>query len=124
MSEEIRKLLLESLDEESLRLLFPDRFSEPTRISLMYAPLQGEEAERERELTAQAAEFEVTTDVRDVDDEPRHRATFTLDQIEPLFQLFQLIGEDPSRETYAQFNGRRLPMTMELWLPLLWAMRF
>ena len=121
MSEEIRELLLKSLDEENLRLLFPDRFSERTRISLMYAPLQGEEAERERELTAQAAEFEVTTDVHD---EHRHRATFTLDQIEPLFQLFQLITEDPSREFDAQFNGRRPPMTPELWLPLLWAMRF
>ncbi|HJO03235.1 MAG TPA: hypothetical protein QGG47_04595 [Acidobacteriota bacterium] len=124
MSEEIRKLLLENLDEEDLRLLFPGRFTERTRVSLMYAPLEGEDAERARELTAQAAEFDITTAERDVHDEPRHRATFTLDQMEPLFQLFHLIAEDPARESDVQIDGHRLPMTMELWLPLLWAMRF
>ena len=124
MSKDIKEELLHNLDEKDLRLLFPERFHERTRITLMYAPLEGEEAERESEHTAKAESFEVTTDLRDVNDEPRHQATYTLDQIEPLFQLFTLIRSDPERILDVRIDGRRVPLTMELWLPLLWAMRF
>ncbi len=116
--------LLNGLDEETLRLLFPDRFHERTRITLLYAPLEGDEAERASAHTALAESFEVTTDARDVNDEPRHQVTYALDQIEPLFQLFTLIRSNPDRSVDVRIDGHRLPLVMELWLPLLWSLRF
>jgi len=124
MPTKLEEELLNGLDEKTLRLLFPLRFHERTRITLMYPPLEGKETERESEHTAHAESFEVTTDARDVTDEPRHQATYTLDQIEPLFQLFALVRSDPDRSIDVRIDGHRLPLAMELWLPLLWAMRF
>ena len=124
MPSNLEEELLDGLDEKSLRLLFPGRFHERTRITLMYAPLEGDEKELENEHTASAESFEVTTDARDVNDEPRHQATYTLDQIEPLFQLFTLVRSDPDRAIDVRIDGHRLPLVMELWLPLLWSLRF
>ncbi len=124
MSNDFEDELLSGLDEETLRLLFPERFHERTRITLMYAPLEGDDAELASEHTALAELFEVTTDARDVNDEPRHEATYALDQIEPLFQLFTLIRSNPDRSVDVRVDGRRLPLVMELWLPLLWSLRF
>ena len=117
--------LLENLDPETARLIFPQRFPhEPVRIMLLYPPLEGEAAERERELAQQASEFEVTTDPRDVNDEPRHRVVFSLEQLDALHDLWTLLDSElEPGKLDIQLNGRRIPLLRDLWLPLLWGLR-
>jgi hypothetical protein len=51
----------------------------------------------------------------------RHSATYTPDEVEELFNLFNLVHEWESTEVLV--NHKRIPYGHQLWLPLMWFYR-
>jgi len=108
--------LLERLDPELARQLFPERFPEPLQISLEF-PTPDEEASALLEDALQAASARVDRDGRTT-------ATFTLQAVEALHRTFTVVdGQFGSAEVEVRINGKDVPMARELWLPLLWSLR-
>ncbi len=109
--------LLAQLDEETARLLFPERFSGPIEISLLFPPLEGEAAGEAAESLRAAASSETSAD-------GRTHATFELGAIEALHTLYGIIDRHvPPASVDILLDGKKLPLTRELWLPLLWNLR-
>lgn len=113
--------LLASLDEDSLRLLFPERFAGPLEVTLLHPPLAGAAATRAGELAgdriSEAAECAP-------DGSALMQARFRLDAVEKLHAYYSLLEETFGVERVEiLLDGRRVPMVRELWLPLLWTLR-
>ena len=109
--------LLEQLDPETARMLFPDKFPQRLRVTLRYPALDEATARDAAEALAQA-------EVCDELPTGQTAATFTLDQVEALHDLFALVdGEFGSAAVEVRINGQILPMARELWLPLFWGLR-
>jgi len=51
----------------------------------------------------------------------RHSATFTPDEVDDLFELFNIIHDWDSTEVLV--NHKRIPYGHQLWLPLMWFYR-
>jgi hypothetical protein len=51
----------------------------------------------------------------------RHSATYTPDEVDDLFALFQLVGD--WEDTEVLVNHKRLPYGHQLWLALMWFYR-
>ena len=51
----------------------------------------------------------------------RHSATYTPDDVEELFELFNIVHEWDTTEVLV--NHKRLPYGHQLWLPLMWFYR-
>lgn len=113
--------LLTSLDEDSLRLLFPERFAGPLEVTLLHPPLDGETAARGAELVGDGLS---EAGERALDGSPRMQARFHLDSVERLHAYYALLEETFGVERVEiLLDGRRVPMVRELWLPLLWMLR-
>jgi hypothetical protein len=110
--------LLERLDDATARLLFPERFPEPLRVTLEYpAP---SEALAEAAADALSRAGEQSTDA----ETGRVRAAFGLEEVGALHELFTLLEADfPSADVDVRINGKDLPLTRELWLPLFWSLQ-
>ena len=112
--------LLETLTPDLARLLYPDQFTEPFSITATYPEFGGDDARR-LEVAATAHEvLPAPADGRG----SRHRTTFSMHQIEEFHELYHLaeaaIGAD---RVEVLLNGRKVPLTRELWLPLFWTLR-
>ena len=51
----------------------------------------------------------------------RHSATFTRDQVDELFDLFNIVHEWEGTEVLV--NHKKIPYGQQLWLPLMWYYR-
>ncbi len=110
--------LLERLDDATARLLFPERFPEPLRVTLEYPELSEELAEAASAALSRASEHS-----RDSAG-GRASAAFGLQEIDALHELFALLeAEFASADIDVRINGKDLPLTRELWLPLFWSLR-
>lgn len=108
--------LLAQLDEETARLLFPERFAGPLEITLIHPPLQGKAAKRARQLAS--------GNPVEVDEDGTEHVTFTLRQLETLYEMYALLEANVDAGALrVLINGKQLPMVRELWLPLLWCLR-
>ena len=103
--------LLETLQPDLARLLYPDQSTEPFTITAVYPELGGDADQSARELEASATEHTIVQ----TDDAPRaslHHTTFSLDQIEEFHELYHLaeaaIGAD---RLEVLLNGRTVPLT-------------
>lgn len=115
--------LLAHLDEETLRLLFPERFREPLTITFVYEPLAGAAAKRAAALAGAGTVSRLPDATRPGTPEVE-RVTFGLRAIEAAHDLFELLAAERSPEQVEiLLSGRRVPMVRELWLPLLWNLR-
>ena len=109
--------LLEQLDPETARMLFPEKFPQPLRVTLQYPPLDEATAGAAAEALARAESREETS-------AGKSEVTFTLDEADALHDLFALVdGEYGSAAVQVRINGQDLPMARELWLPLFWSLR-
>lgn len=122
LSPEDRELFA-SLPEEMARLLYPDQLCGPVEITLDYPEVEGEDAGRARELEATARQL-VVDEPRAPGEPPRHRARFTLQELEEFHELYHLVERRAgSDRVEIRVNGHDLPLVRELWLPLLWTLR-
>lgn len=112
--------LLETLTPDLARLLYPDQSTEPFSITATYAEFGGDAA---RQLEAGATAHEVLPAPAD-GQTPRHRTTFSMRQIEEFHELYHLAEEAIGADNVeVLLSGREVPLTRELWLPLLWTLR-
>lgn len=115
--------LFETLSPELARALYPDQSTAPFRITAIYPRLEGSAAESAAKIEAGAAAHEVLTD-DGVGGLPRHKTTFSLRQVEEFHELYHLVeGTIGASEVKLLLNGKSVPLTRELWLPLLWTLR-
>lgn len=122
LSPEDRELFA-SLPEEMARLLYPDQLGGPVELTLDYPEIEGEEAGRAGELEAAARRL-VVDEPRTPGEPPRHRARFTLQELEEFHELYHLVERQAgSDRVEIRVNGHDLPLVRELWLPLLWTLR-
>jgi len=109
--------LVEQLDPEAARMLFPEQFPQPLRVTLQYPPLDEATANDAAEALARAESREETPSGEST-------VTFTLDQADALHDLFALVdGKFGSAAVQVRINDQVLPMARELWLPLFWSLR-
>ena len=105
------------------RLLYPDQTTEPFTITAVYPELGGEAGRAARELQAAAIEHEAEEGHGD-DGTTVQRTTFSLEQIEEFHELYHLVEDAIGGDRLdVLLNGREVPLTRELWLPLLWTLR-
>lgn len=108
---------------ELARALYPDQSAAPFSITAIYPELEGDAGRAARELEAAAVSHEIE-EAAGNDAPPRHRTTFLLRQIEEFHELYHLaemaIG---AAGIEVLLNGKAVPLTRELWLPLLWTLR-
>jgi len=109
--------LLEQLDPETARMLFPEKFPRPLRVTLQYPPL-------DEGTASAAAEALALAESRDETTSGQSTATFTLAEVNALHDLFALVdGEFGAAAVEVRINDQVLPMARELWLPLFWSLR-
>jgi len=109
--------LLEQLDPETARMLFPEKFPQPLRVTLRYPPLDEATANAAAEALARAESREETP-------AGQSTATFTPNEANALHDLFALVdGRFGSAAVEVRINDQILPMARELWLPLFWSLR-
>ena len=113
--------LFASLDDDSLRMLFPERFAGALTVTLVHPPLDEAAAAKAGEL---AGEAEVSAAEPAIGGAPRVQRTFEMARIEPLHDYYALLQETFAvEEIDILLDGQRVPMVRELWLPLLWLLR-
>ncbi|MGD8329255.1 MAG: hypothetical protein PVJ49_07440 [Acidobacteriota bacterium] len=115
--------LFETLTPELARALYPDQSAAPFTITAIYPQLEGDAARAARELEA-AAVAHAIEEAPGKDAPPRHRTTFSLRQIEEFHELYHLAEQAIGvADIEVLLNGKAVPLTRELWLPLLWTLR-
>jgi hypothetical protein len=115
--------LFETLPPELARALYPDQCREPFSITLIYPRIEGDAADAARRLEAAAEAHETSASAGD-GESPLHRTTFSLRQVEEFHELYHLAEEAIGADRIQlRLNDRAVPLTRELWLPLIWALR-
>lgn len=116
------------LDPEMVEILYPDRASKEFTVSVVFGPpvTAGDEEENQRRKANYEKATALAQRARDYRNEGsdrylRHYATFGVDEVQSLHELFSLVGETPSCEVLVK--GKRVPYARELWLPFFWFFR-
>jgi hypothetical protein len=113
--------LFASLDDDSLRMLFPERFAGPLTVTLVHPPLDDATAARANELAGKA---ESTAAEPAVGGAARVQRSFEVARVEALHDYYTLIESTFGVDRIdILLDGQRVPMVRELWLPLLWLLR-
>lgn len=115
--------LFEALSPELAELLYPEQSSGPFRMALIYPDLGDKNREAVEKLQAEALDHGAEED--GPGDEPSlQQTTFTLDQVEAFHELYHLAEKTVGAgKLKVLLNDRAVPMTRELWLPLIWSLR-
>lgn len=115
------------LDEQMVEILYPERAPKDFTLSIVFGPPRVQEsvgdAERGEITAAYAravtlAESSPSYRREGSDRTQRHVATFSLEQVQELHELFSLVGDYETCEILVK--GKRVPYARELWLPLFW----
>jgi hypothetical protein len=112
---------LSHLDPEMLEILYPARAPKEFTLSVVFGPPPDDAGEASRERYQRAiALAEGARGYRAAGRERslRHSATFGVDEVGKLHDLFSLVGDFPSCEILVK--GKRVPYARELWLPFFW----
>lgn len=118
------------LDREMLEILYPARAPKEFTLTVVFGPPAvpedadgetGEAARRGYERAVELARKGRDYRVEGSDRFERHRATYGIDEVAGLHDLFEIVGEYPSCEILVK--GKRVPFARELWLPLFWFFR-
>ncbi len=105
------------LDPRMVEILYPDRASRDFTIVVVFGPSEEESYPQAVACAEQALRYRR----EGADRWLRHFATFTIDQVQELHQLFSLVGDYPSCEIL--IKDKKVPFARELWLPFFWLFR-
>jgi hypothetical protein len=115
------------LDPEMVSILYPARASKELTLSLVFGPPRrsseddaagGAAIERSYQRAVQIAESSRGYRVDGRGSAKRHTATYGLDDVGKLHEIFSLVGDFPTCEILVK--GKRVPYARELWLPFFW----
>ena len=111
------------LDAEMLEILYPERADQSFYLGIVFGPppAAGDAVEQRRAAYERAvgiAERSTRYRVEGTDRFRRHHASFGIDDVSSLHELFQLVGEFPATEV--RVRGKSVPYGRELWLPMFW----
>ena len=114
------------LDPEMLEILYPNRADRSFNVTVVFGEPPGVEADESgvaesyrRAVTA--AESSPRYRREGAGRYVRHYATFGVDDVNQLHNLYYRVSEYPSCEILVR--GKRVPYGRELWLPLMWFFR-
>lgn len=114
--------LMAQLDDATARLLFPERFAEPLTVTLVHPPMHGDAAAQAAALAGE--HLQPATDPQRPGSPQVQRASFTLDRAQALHDYYAILqAQLGSDDVDVLIGGKRVPMVLELWLPLLWLLR-
>ena len=109
------------LDPKMVEILYPRRASKDCTITIVFSPIDSGEMEGDKAchdravaLAEKAPHYQCKGDGF----ETRHYATYSVEQVNALHELFELVGGAESSEVLVQ--GKKIPYARELWLPLFW----
>lgn len=115
------------LDPEMVEILYPSRASNEFTVTLVFGPpAPGRETNGNADADTRAV-YERAVAIAEKapvyrregrDRSLRHYATFGIDQVGALHELFSLVGEKPGSDVL--IKGKRVPYARELWLPFFW----
>lgn len=105
------------LDPRMVEILYPERAPREFTITVVFGP-SGDPAYPEAVALAERAPRYRR---EGADKWLRHYATYGIDQVEELHQLFTRVGDHPSCEILVK--GKKVPYGREMWLPLFWFFR-
>ena len=108
---------LSHLDPEMIEILYPERAPKEFTVTLVFGPPADgtvESYDSAVVLAKKGRGYRTENRGRFL----RHYATFGIDEVRLLHELFSLVGDDPSCEVLVK--GKRVPYARELWLPLFW----
>jgi hypothetical protein len=114
------------LDPDMLKILYPDRADKSFNVTVVFGPPPpaGDDTESVQagyETAVSAAKKSRNYRAEGTGRYLRHHATFGIDDVNQLHQLFYLVSEYPSCQILVL--GKRDPYGRELWRPLLWFFR-
>lgn len=104
-------------EEKLADILYPSTKAKTFRITLVFGTKSSPDFEKALDL----ARRNPTYKVEGTGEWARHSVTFTPDEVEDLFALFNLVHE--WEDTEVLVNHKRIPYGHQLWLPLMWFYR-
>lgn len=104
-------------EEKLADILYPSTKAKTFRITLVF----GTKASPDYEKALDLARRNPTYKVEGSGEWARHSVTFTPEEVEDLFALFNLVHE--WEDTEVLVNHKRIPYGHQLWLPLMWFYR-
>jgi len=107
----------EAQKEKLEEILHPDDQAKAFKITLVFPHHTGPDYEKAVGLARRSPTYKAEGEGEFV----THQATYTPDEVEELFELFNLVHHWP--ETEVLVNHKRLPYGHQLWLPLMWFYR-
>ena len=111
------------LDPQMVEILYPDRADKSFNVTVIFGPPptggdDPEAVQRHYDDAVAAARKSSRYRTEGSDRYLRHHATFGIDEVNALHDVFFRVSEYPSCEILVR--GKRVPYGRELWLPLLW----
>jgi hypothetical protein len=102
------------LDPRLVEILYPERASRDFTVTVVFGPSDDPAYSEAVALAERAPRYR-----REGSDKwLRHYATYTVDQVEELHQLFIRVNEYPSTDVL--IKDKKVPFAREMWLPLFW----
>jgi hypothetical protein len=111
------------LDPEMVEILYPDRADKTFTVTIVFGPPPSAGDDRERVDESYERAVAIAKKSKRYRTEGsgrylRHYATFGIDEVSLLHEVFYRVSEYPFCEILVR--GKRVPYGRELWLPLLW----
>ncbi len=105
------------LDPRMVEILYPERAPRDFTITVVFGP--SEDTSYVEAVTL--AEHSHSYRREGTDRYLRHYATYTIDRVDELHDLFSRVSQYPSCEVLVK--GKKVPYAREMWLPLFWFFR-
>ena len=106
-----------AVEEKLADILYPSTKAREFKITLVF----GHKMTSDYEKAVDLAKRNPTYREEGSGEWVRHSATYTPDEVEELFNLFNLVHEWEGTEVLV--NHKRIPYGHQLWLPLMWFYR-
>jgi len=105
---------ISALPDELVDVLYPDRRPKPFRMGVIFDAFGGPNYPRALAVAKRSRVY------RELGAGPalRHRAEFETGEAQSMRELYDIVG--PISTTEVLVDGRQVPCSRELWLPLFW----
>ena len=105
---------ISSLSDEMADILYPGRRPRPFRIGVVFDAFGGPNYPRALAVAKRSPVYREVGESHAI----RHRAEFEAGDAKSMRELYDIVG--PISTTEVLVDGKRVPYSRELWLPLFW----